>query len=173
MIAPEILEDCISVFKFVRDEGKGQNAAIEAACSTALTAHFGRMDQINKQDGVTPPALVVVANAIGVSLGELLMENKSTPFVRRRWLAMWLLRQPDMPWPAYSFPVIAKFMRFLDHTTVVHGVRKVDATPDLLAEARRLQSTLSVQAPKGERFSGLSQKREEQSGEGARYESKT
>lgn len=55
-----------------------------------------------------------------------------------RQIAIWLLRRRG-----YSLPQIGAAMA-RDHTTVLHAIRKIEATPDLLEIARGIEAGLDV-----------------------------
>jgi chromosomal replication initiation ATPase DnaA len=66
--------------------------------------------------------MAVVAAHYGVSPAALRNDGTRRPgFVRRRHLAMWLARRLGA-----SFPHIAYYMGFVDHTTIRHGAASVE-----------------------------------------------
>lgn len=64
--------------------------------------------------------LELVAQECRVSVADLLGDDRSRGVVRPRQLAMWLMRQTTF----MSFPQIGEAMG-RDHSTVVHGVRRI------------------------------------------------
>jgi hypothetical protein len=79
-----------------------------------------------------PPRITVVAALkataayFGISLDELASPSRKQPLVWRRQVAMFVARKLTRR----SFPVIAEKLGRKDHTTVLHGVRAVQARID-------------------------------------------
>lgn len=71
-----------------------------------------------------PPMAHVVADVsavTGVSVKDLCGFSRTRPIARARQLAMWRLRQDGIPYSA-----IGKFLGGRDHTTVIHGINKIN-----------------------------------------------
>lgn len=74
----------------------------------------------------------LVAKYYGISGLEIISERRSAPVVRARQVAMWICKNTTR----HSLPAIGRAMGGRDHTTILHGLRKIDAllkTDDLLA----------------------------------------
>ena len=69
----------------------------------------------------TKHILEEVAKAYNFSIEEICGPSRSRPLVAARQMAMYLMRELT----EYSFPEIAKSLGNRDHTTVIHGWRKV------------------------------------------------
>ena len=66
--------------------------------------------------------LRIVCSSTGVSKRELLAANRSQKIVNARHVAMWLLRRHTF----LSLPAIGRILH-RDHSSVLHGVRRVEA----------------------------------------------
>jgi chromosomal replication initiator protein len=69
----------------------------------------------------TKQILEEVAKAYNFSIEEICGPSRSRPLVAARQMAMYLMRELT----EYSFPEIAKSLGNRDHTTVIHGWRKI------------------------------------------------
>jgi chromosomal replication initiator protein len=126
------------VFLFAFRE-QGLNSAIEAVGNAAALQALGVL-RPSRRPALHPtfPALQYVARLLGTTPEILRLPYRNREVVEPRWLAMWLLRQPAMPWPKLSYPQIAKVLGLDDHTTVMHGVEMVERNVELLARAREI-----------------------------------
>lgn len=77
--------------------------------------------------------ITLVAQKFGVGVRDVFSDFRERKVTRARWAAMYVLRHEK----GYSFPEIGRVMN-RDHTTVIHGVRRVEADPELLAIATGL-----------------------------------
>lgn len=82
--------------------------------------------------------IAVCCEHYGVNRVEFISHRRNAPMVRVRQIAMYLAR--DLT--PQSFPTIGRIMGGRDHTTILHGCRKIQglmaADPDLAAEVDRL-----------------------------------
>lgn len=81
----------------------------------------------------------VIATAghhFSVSADDITGPGRSHDIVDARHVAAWLLRESG-----WSFPQIGEAMG-KDHTTVMHGVKRVDKTPELIAVAAAIRGQL-------------------------------
>ena len=83
-----------------------------------------------RRDVVYRLQLQQMAEAFGVSVDMLLVSSREPVVVRRRWLAMWIMRKVLK----LSYPAIGRALH-LDHSTAMYGVRMVERDEKLLAEA--------------------------------------
>jgi len=91
-------------------------------------------------------ALVSVCRVMDIEPKDLLVRSRARLVARRRWIAMWLLRQNGMPWPKLSFPMIGMLLGGMDHSTVIHGVCRVNESWELIDVACVLQDRALAQA---------------------------
>jgi chromosomal replication initiator protein len=73
-----------------------------------------------------------VASRHGMTMGEFLNRSRSPRHTRPRQIAMYAIRQLC---PHMSYPGIARVLAREDHTTVLHGVRRIES---LLAGHERI-----------------------------------
>lgn len=85
------------------------------------------------------------ANAFGVSVDDLTGDSRQFPLVRYRHVAMAAARSFG-----HSFPVIGRAFGGRDHTTVIHGVRKVEANERMRHQAKMIAE--AVQNTAGRMF---------------------
>lgn len=109
-----------------------------------------------------PPArttlvLRIVGNKYGFSPAQIKGQSRIAPLCFARQVAFWILRQGNR----YSLPEIGRRIGYRDHTSVLHGVRKIDrlmaADPGLAAEIHALASEAQaiVEADARERFAAI------------------
>lgn len=86
----------------------------------------------------------VVAKHYGVSMMDLLSARRTKDVVRVRHIAMYLAKNLTLR----SLPEIGRQMGGRDHTTILHGVRKVtnrlEKQPELAAEIEQIKRRLGV-----------------------------
>jgi hypothetical protein len=80
--------------------------------------------------------LVVAAALFQVPASRLLRPGRQRDVCSARWIAAWLLRQGG-----WSTLKIGRFLH-LDHSTVLHGLRRVGVDPGLLLAAREAADRL-------------------------------
>jgi chromosomal replication initiator protein len=85
----------------------------------ALTQVFGRPDKANLS---VEKILSAVSGYFAIGLDQLLSARRTRDLVVPRQIAMYLLRSEA----GLSYPRIAEEMGGKDHTTIMHGVRKVE-----------------------------------------------
>jgi hypothetical protein len=66
--------------------------------------------------------LRLVADAFGVTYLDLIGQTRIAKVITPRQVAFWIMRHHT----AMSFPMIGKFVGGRDHTTVLHGVAKIE-----------------------------------------------
>jgi len=97
-----------------------------------ITLHPPRMSEI----------ISVVCDHYGLDQIDLLSERRSRVVARPRQVAMWLARKMTVR----SLPEIGRHLRRGDHTTVMHGIRTIDALlatdHDLAADIHALRRRL-------------------------------
>jgi len=72
---------------------------------------------------ITTTAIVrAVARASGVSSSDIRGQRRTRDLVRLRWAAAWLARANGA-----SYPQIGRALGGRDHTTIIHGVRRLGA----------------------------------------------
>jgi hypothetical protein len=64
-----------------------------------------------------------VAKCHGISMTDFISDRKTARLVRPRHMAMWLAKEMTTK----SLPFIGKRLGGRDHTTILHGVRKIEA----------------------------------------------
>jgi hypothetical protein len=126
--------------------GEGSIGTIEAAIvradgrKVARISSDGRVWPAEQKPGETPlydplqpavrtkvdRALKVTAEHFGIALSDLLSERRTQPLVRRRQIAMYVARETT----GRSLPFIGKHLGGRDHSTILHGVRVVEALID-------------------------------------------
>jgi chromosomal replication initiation ATPase DnaA len=79
-----------------------------------------------------------VSESYSYSVEELRSVRRQAPLARARMVGYYVARELS----GYSYPVIARAFGRLDHTTVIHGVRRVQADVAMLAEADQLLTYL-------------------------------
>ena len=80
--------------------------------------------------------LRLVAEHYGITPERLLSEGRRG--AETRWVAAWLLRQRNARWSQMSFPQIARALNLRNHTTVIHGVLRVQGCERMLNIATAL-----------------------------------
>ncbi len=65
-----------------------------------------------------------VAERHGMTRAEMLTPTRCPSYARPRQIAMYSIRQLC---PHLSYPAIAKVMERKDHTTILHGVRRIES----------------------------------------------
>jgi chromosomal replication initiator protein len=91
---------------------------------TPELAEHALEDLLPQGDAEIPPALILeeTARYFGLSIDDLVSPSRSRPLTTARHVAMYLLRECT----AMSYVRIGEFFGGRDHTTVLHGVTKID-----------------------------------------------
>lgn len=105
----------------------GRIARLRNEVSAALVAPGGSWTQ---------RILAVAAEAFDVTADDLTGRSKDSDVVQARHVATWLLREAGR-----SYPEIGRVLG-RDHSTAMNGVRRVEASPVLLAVAVDLRTRL-------------------------------
>lgn len=120
----------------------------------ALHHRIARLERAVAVVVVTPPdirrVLDVVAEAYGMTRHDLVGAGRTKPVVEPRHAAMWLARKLTN----HSLPAIGRAIGRRDHTTVLSGIRRIQArastNPDFAARlgalAALIQSTSRSEA---------------------------
>jgi chromosomal replication initiation ATPase DnaA len=96
------------------------------------------MRQQHQATAARDTVLPIVARAFGVDAEDILRGGRQRKFVQPRQLTMWMLCKLTM----LSTPVIADVLQRKDHTTVLYGRDKVEATRNSDAVYRRRTDAL-------------------------------
>jgi chromosomal replication initiator protein len=80
------------------------------------------------------PFLRRVCEALEVTPQQLLHGGRCKSLANARHIAMWVCREAT----GASYPEIGKALGGMHHTSVMHGVRRVESTPRLLEQARAI-----------------------------------
>ena len=99
---------------------------------------------------MTAPSIDTIARltvgAFGVSRMDLLSVRRDAPTVQARMTAYYLARRMT----AHSYPFIARFFGDRDHTTIMHGVRRIaeqrERDPALNERVASLERCLTMPA---------------------------
>lgn len=84
-------------------------------------------------DHLEANALAWVADALGVTLYELIRRDQTTEALKRRRVAAWLLRNRFN----YSLHAVGRMLN-RDHTAVINAIRHLEADDELRTHAQRL-----------------------------------
>ena len=87
----------------------------------------------NPPKSVYSPLIDAVCSHHGIERKKLIRGGKCRPLANARAEAMWMIREFGA-----SYPAIGQALGGLNHTTVMAGVKKVNANPQLLEEARSI-----------------------------------
>lgn len=85
--------------------------------------------------------LAAAASSFHVPPARLLRPGRHRDICCARWIAAWMLRRRN-----WSTPKIGRFLG-LDHSTVLHGLRRVGESDALLLAARTAEDRLEREAP--------------------------
>ena len=83
--------------------------------------------------------LAICAAAFNVPAERLLQRNRHQDVTSARYVAAWLLRRRR-----WAYSKIGEFLR-LDHSTIIHGLRKVAACDHLLLAASKAEQVLDLE----------------------------
>jgi len=122
-MSPRLRAEIQATFFFVAD-AHGLEAAIDAVARAGAEAYLEVRSHV-------PPEVRVMANRVGVSVEILRRGDRAS--ATERHLILWALRQLG-----YSYPAAARAVGLTNHTSAIHGVRRVERTPELLERARRM-----------------------------------
>lgn len=134
-------EDLAVVFSRVYAETNDIATALEV-----LDAHRARQALVRPMPDLANRVLIAAAAPFHIPASRLLRPGRHRDICSARWIAAWILRQRR-----WSTLKIGRFLG-LDHSTVLHGLRRVAASQELLLLARdaaeRIE-TLSMPASPG------------------------
>ncbi len=85
--------------------------------------------------------LAAVSIAYGVTIEQIMSPRRSRTWVRARWAAYWLLRQTGL-----GYAEIGRIMS-RDHTSVIHGMSRVNADREMLAECEYIGRQIADSLP--------------------------
>jgi hypothetical protein len=114
MASPEELETFTALFR-----EQGLDAAIDSVARRQPPAP------------ACAPFLRRVCEALEVTPQQLLYGGRCKSLANARHIAMWVCREAT----GASYPEIGKALGGMDHTSVMHGVRRVDKAPRLFEQA--------------------------------------
>lgn len=80
-----------------------------------------------------------VAEIFGVAPHLLIGRGRRHPLVDYRHVAMWVVKQC---FPTLSYPMVGRLFGGRDHSTIIHGVRNVEARREADAEFRALTDAM-------------------------------
>ena len=112
------------------------------AATGDLSAAIDSVASRNPPARACSPFLRQVCECLGVTPAQLLRGGRAPRFADARHVAAWVCREAT----GASYPEIGKSLGGFHHTSVLHGVRRVERTPELLAKAREILA--AVQARK-------------------------
>jgi chromosomal replication initiation ATPase DnaA len=126
-MSPRLRAEIQATFFFVAEE-HGLHAAIDAVARAGADA--AKSIRGSRQDVATP---IVRRIAAYLDLSAEQLRNGRRCSSTERHLAVWALRQLG-----YSYPAAARAVGLANHTSAIHGVRRVQSTPELLDRAQRM-----------------------------------
>jgi len=126
-MSPRLRAEIQATFFFVAEE-RGLEAAIDAVARAGADA--AKSIRGSRQD-VAPPIVRRIADYLDLPVDQFRNGRRGTS--NERHLALWALRQLG-----YSYPAAARAVGLTNHTSAIHGVRRVERTPELLDRARRM-----------------------------------
>jgi chromosomal replication initiation ATPase DnaA len=128
------------VFLYAYHEA-GLDAAIEAVGNAAVMCTTGKTRTSHKPlSRDLDPIVAQVADAMGTTVNLLRQMRRYQPLADARHVACWLMRQEGMLWPKLSYPLIALALGLSNHTSAIHGVKRVERGEILLARAKAAAS---------------------------------
>lgn len=80
-----------------------------------------------------------VAQHYGLTFTQILSENRRWQIARPRQVAMYVMREVC---PHLSYPAIGRLLGGRDHTTILHGVQRIEAL--MVTDGDLLDSVLSI-----------------------------
>ena len=117
MASPDQIETFITAYR-----QSGLDSAIDAVSTRRLPAP------------ACSPFLRRVCEKLDVTPAQLLYGGRSKRLAEIRHIAMWVCREAT----GVSYPQIGKAFGGMDHSSVIHGVQRVQKTPRLLEEGRNI-----------------------------------
>lgn len=119
--APPALEDVIDLPRFI----------------VGIQRRFGKLGMSRLDQGMLVRKIQAdCAAEYGVTVLDLKSMRRSTPVIRARMKAYWLIKWTT----SYSFPEIGRKFGNKDHTTIWHGVRRFEQLePQYCADFRAMQ----------------------------------
>lgn len=148
-LAAQQIDDLADVFALAWDHATGDKlrTAVEAVADAAvMTATDKRRRYSQKpQARDLDPIVAQVASAIGTTVRMLRCLQRVPCLSQARHVACWLLRQENMPWPRLSYPLIALALGMVNHTSALHGARRVERDELLLARAKAAAAKATAQ----------------------------
>lgn len=121
-----------------------------------IKANFGDVACVEMPEGLSSRKLVqiirTVSHVLGVTPDDIVGPRRSRRYARPRQIVMFLSR--DMC-PHLSLPSIGRILGGRDHTTIIHGIRQVEALldkdPDFRVEFQKVLDALQTEKPPAER----------------------
>jgi len=131
--------------------GEGAETA-ELEAEAAKAARAAQADAEIRSTGIIPIGAILGACAVfyGVPISSLFADRRTLEIVKARHIAMYLAKELT----PRSLPDIGRRIGGKDHTTVLHGVRKIAALikqdPNLAAEVATIRARIVERAEGGE-----------------------
>jgi len=148
-ISDEILESIASrVQSNIRELEGALNRIIAFAdlSGTSLTPSLVEMalaDLLPQKRNISPAKILeAVAESEGVTVADLVGQNRSAKIATPRQLAMYILRRYN----EISLPQIGELLGGRDHTTVMYATKKIDDDEKLRNRAKKIWDNLYNQA---------------------------
>jgi chromosomal replication initiation ATPase DnaA len=101
-----------------------------------LDAHRARITVLRPGPELPQPVLAAAASVFNVPMSRLLRPGRHRDVCYARWVAAWMLRRR-----AWSTVKIGRFIG-LDHSTILHGLRRVANDAHLMLHARAAEARL-------------------------------
>jgi chromosomal replication initiation ATPase DnaA len=122
-------QEQIETFSFVfRDTHGDIGAALDAATARSPKAQACKH------------TLRLACEYLDVDPGRLIRGGRTPSAANARHVSMWVLRE----YLGASYPTIGEVLGGMNHTSVLHGCRRVERTPALLAKAREVLAAIEV-----------------------------
>jgi chromosomal replication initiation ATPase DnaA len=122
-----ISESLKGQFWVVNDNGGVSNVfarpAIQKALQKIPEPAEGRIEDIQEVRLTCAQIINAVARVTGVRVMEITSPRRAAKIMRSRHIAVWLCRKLT----DCSYPQIGRALGGRDHSTIMHGVRKIDA----------------------------------------------
>jgi chromosomal replication initiation ATPase DnaA len=124
----------------------GFDDAIDAVANASVMYANGKIRSSRKPMARDlDPIVSQVADAMGTTVRLLRCVRRYQPLADARHIACWLMRQTGLPWSKLSYPIIALALGMANHTSALHGARRVEGDETLIARARSAAARVRVE----------------------------